>query len=525
MNASNLGEILAERAREFPSQLAIVEPRWPFGWREVTYAALAAEADSLVARFHAAGLQRGDAVLVLVPVSAKLYAVLAALFRCGLTAVFLDPSAGKQHVARCVEMVPPRAVVRSPKAALLDLAMPSLRRIPRKLTVSAVFGGWRVRRVTAADPIPGAPSDAALITFTSGSTGQPKAAVRSHGFLWRQYEVLRETMAFEAGEREVTTLPIFVLANLAAGIATVIPPGDLRRPGFIAAKPVLQSMRARAVSRITASPSFLERLVEELEGSGATCESVRKIFTGGAPVFPTLVERAGRTFPNARVVAVYGSTEAEPIAELDPSEVLQGDRICMQVGAGLLVGKPVGPIDCRVIRAAWGQRLGPFSSQEFDAMAMPLAEAGEVVVAGEHVLPGYLNGVDDAETKIAVEGRVWHRTGDLGFLDVTGSLWLLGRASAVIVDGRRTLYPLTLEVSLSFLPSLRRSAVIGADGKRFLFVEWKRPPAKEEREVLQRRAEEAWVTQVIEEAIPVDARHNAKVNYPALRERLAQRLR
>jgi acyl-CoA synthetase (AMP-forming)/AMP-acid ligase II len=524
VNTSNLGEILAGRAREFPSELAIVEPRWPFGWREVTYAALAEEADSLAARFQAAGLQRGDAVLVLVPVSAKLYAVLAALFRCGLTAVFLDPSAGKQHVARCVEMVPPRAVVRSPKAMLLDFSMPSLRRIPRKLTVSAVFSGWSVQKVTGADPVPGEPSDAALITFTSGSTGQPKAAVRSHAFLWRQYEVLRETMAFEPGEREITTLPIFVLANLAAGIATVIPPGDLRRPGFIAAKPVLQSMQARAVSRITASPSFLERLVEALEGSGATCESVCKIFTGGAPVFPTLVERARRTFPNARVVSVYGSTEAEPIAELDAAEVSVEERVVMQVGAGLLVGKPIGPIDCRVIRAAWGQPLGPFSRQEFDAMAMPLAEAGEVVVAGEHVLPGYLNRADDPETKISVEGRVWHRTGDLGRFDAAGCLWLLGRASAVIGDSHGTLYPFALEVSLSFLPSLRRSAVIGADGKRFLFVEWKRQPGNEEKEVLQRRAEAASVAQVIEEAIPVDARHNAKVNYPALRERLARRL-
>jgi non-ribosomal peptide synthetase component E (peptide arylation enzyme) len=150
VNPSNLGVILAERAREFPLQLAIMEPRWPFGWRDLTYAALAAEADLLAARFHEAGLQQGDAVLVLVPVSAKLYAVLAALFRCGLTAVFLDPSAGKQHVARCVEMVPPRAVVRSRKAALLDLAMPSLRRIPRKITVGAGFGDSRAQKETVA---------------------------------------------------------------------------------------------------------------------------------------------------------------------------------------------------------------------------------------------------------------------------------------------------------------------------------------------------------------------------------------
>jgi acyl-CoA synthetase (AMP-forming)/AMP-acid ligase II len=479
----------------------------------------------LAARFHEAGLQQGDAVLVLVPVSAKLYAVLAALFRCGLTAVFLDPSAGKQHVARCVEMVPPRAVVRSPKAALLDLAMPSLRRIPRKITVGAGFGGSRAQKETVADPVPVASADAALITFTSGSTGQPKAAVRSHAFLWRQYEVLRETMAFEPGEREVTTLPIFVLANLAAGIATVIPPGDLRRPGFIAAKPVLQTLRARAVSRITASPSFLERLVEELEESGATCEPVRKIFTGGAPVFPTLVERAVRTFPNARVVSVYGSTEAEPIAELDAAEVSPADCACMKAGGGLLAGNPVGPIDCRVIRAAWGQPLGPCSRQEFEAMAMPVGGTGEIVVAGEHVLQGYLNREDDAETKVSVEGRVWHRTGDLGCLDFAGRLWLLGRASAAITDPHGTLYPFALEVSLSFLPSLRRSAVIGAEGKRFLFVEWKRRPGTEEQEMLRRRAEAASVAQVIEEAIPVDARHNAKVNYPALRERLARRLR
>ena len=72
--------------------------------------------------------------------------------------------------------------------------------------------------------------DEALITFTSGSTGAAKAAVRTHGFLLAQHAVLARDLELQAGEVDLTTLPIFVLANLASGVCSVIPDVDMRAP-------------------------------------------------------------------------------------------------------------------------------------------------------------------------------------------------------------------------------------------------------------------------------------------------------
>src|SRR5262249_16375838 len=178
--------------------------------------------------------------LVFAPMSADLYVALLALFRLGAAALFLDPSAGKAHLEQCCARWPPDAMLAVPKAHLLRFVSPPLRKIPLKIAVS----GWvpATRRWLDVQTAPRdrdareasiRPDDPALVTFTSGSTGVPKAAVRTHAFLLAQHQVLAKRIELEAGEVDLATLPIFVLANLASGVTTVIPDVDLRRPGEI----------------------------------------------------------------------------------------------------------------------------------------------------------------------------------------------------------------------------------------------------------------------------------------------------
>jgi acyl-CoA synthetase (AMP-forming)/AMP-acid ligase II len=161
---------------------------------------------------------------------------------------------------------------------------------------------------------------------------------------------------------------------------------------------------------------------------------------------------------------------------------------------------------------------------ELQAVALGPGEHGEIVVHGPHVLGGYLNGRGDEETKIRVDGEVWHRTGDAGYLDERGRLWLLGRCSARIDDAHGTLYPFAVEAATSGLPNVQRVALVERGGKRVLAVEPRDPtqPVDE----AQLRAAVAWAhISEIEplRRIPVDRRHNAKVDYPALRRWLAGR--
>jgi acyl-CoA synthetase (AMP-forming)/AMP-acid ligase II len=188
----------------------------------------------------------------------------------------------------------------------------------------------------------------------------------------------------------------------------------------------------------------------------------------------------------------------------------------MRAGRGLLAGRPVAAIQLRIISDQWGQVIGPYSQAEFTKLCFSPGEAGEIVVSGGHVLAGYLHGEGDAETTFQVEGTIWRRTGDAGYLDERGRLWLLGRCAARIEDERGVLYPFAVEAALSYLPQLRRSALVALNWRRILAVEFH---PQVEKALAPLREALAW-TQIDEirvyPRLPVDKRHNAKIDYPAL---------
>ena len=248
---------------------------------------------------------------------------------------------------------------------------------------------------------------------------------------------------------------------------------------------------------------------------------IEKLYTGGAPVFPRLLQELRAAMPEGRVIVVYGSTEAEPISDLDWDDVAPADLDAMYAGSGLLVGRPVRQIDLRIVHDRWGEPLPAMSAREFADLVMPAERSGEIVVSGPHVLAGYLNGVGDAETKFRVEGEAWHRTGDAGYLDAAGRLWLLGRAGAVIRDERGTIHPFAAECAASRLSWVERSALASRNGERLLAVQpGPRAPADAERRVKETLSWARLDRVVRLPRIPVDRRHNAKVDYPALEKEL-----
>jgi len=498
----NLATLLEEQVRIRPGATALIESRRGVD-RRVSFAELEAESARVTARLLGAGLLPGDRVLVFVPMSVELYAVLLGIFRGGMTAMFLDPSAGLKHLERCCALGNPRALVATPKALWLRWVSGPLRGIPVVFSTGkrgrhSLKKSTKIEKVAAFYPVKEA--DAALLTFTSGSTGEPKAAVRSHGFLLAQHRVLERSIELQPGELDLATLPVFVLANLASGVGSVLPEADLQRPGEIDPVPVAGQMSRLKPTRMAASPAFFERLLEFYEARPEEAQRVplRKIYTGGAAVWPTLLERLQAIWPEAVVVAVYGSTEAEPIAHVSLGEMNQEDFALMRSGGGVLAGKPVPEIQLR------------------------LAPDGEIQVSGGHVLSGYLDGRGDAETKMVEGGRVWHRTGDAGRLDTRGRLWLMGRCTAQLGDGS---HPFAVECAASFFPWVERSGCVEVDKKRVLAVQV-RHGTKPDFSALQ--SELAWAKLervLVFSRLPVDKRHNAKVDYAQLRKEVAKRLR
>jgi acyl-CoA synthetase (AMP-forming)/AMP-acid ligase II len=518
----NIAAILHRNALDHADRPAIVERG-----RTITFSELDRAASAVAADLTAEGIRPGMRVLVLSPMSIDLYATIIGLFRQRVTAVFIDPSAGLGRLGRAVARVAPDAFAAVPRGHLLRLVSPALQALGIKLAIGGRVPWARtiaVRIPSVADAVEDCDDRTpAIITFTSGSTGEPKAALRTHGFLIAQHAALVESLALAPGAIDLTTLPIFLLANLASGVTSVIPDTDLRKPGAIRTGPVLAQMRATRPTRTVASPALLQRLVAEARTRGERLDSLRHVFTGGAPVFPRTLNAIAERASNARIVAVYGSTEAEPIAEIDICQISAADRAAMQVGAGLLAGVPAPSVQLGVLPDRWGLPLGPWEAGVIEREMLPARAIGEIVVRGQHVLTGYLNGHGNEETKITAGDAIWHRTGDAGYLDETGRLWLLGRCEAKVLDSDGVIYPFAVECAASEIAGVRRTAFVLHNGRRVLVVELEEAAPAGVGEALMARLEWARLSEVLlVRTIPVDKRHNAKVDYPALRKLLAK---
>lgn len=513
----NIARILSSQAEARPDAVAIIETR-----NGVDCATRYAEMEERVKRaagqLRRMGLREGSTALIFHPMSLELYVTLLALFRRGCTAMFLDPSAGRRHIEQCCAIRPPDALIAGAKAHALRLISAGLRRIPIKISLD-----WPIpftRRLSHGrsaedDMVDCAHDTPALITFTSGSTGQPKAAVRTHGFLQLQGQVLERSLGLRAGQVDLTTMPIFLLANLASGVTSVIPDCNLRKVGQIKPGPVLDQIRRCRPQTTVASPAFLDRLFEAAIDGGIELP-FQRIFTGGAPVFPPTLRRMHQAAPQADGVVVYGSTEAEPISKISCSAISPEDWPAMTRGAGLLVGAPDPALHLAILRHQWGQKVGPYAADQFRSECLNASEPGEIVVSGDHVLKGYLHGRGDEETKFEVDGVRWHRTGDSGYLDDQGRLWLLGRAAARISDSLGTLYPFAVEVAAVSCPGVRKAALLNVNASRLLALEPDKGKSMD-MEDLKKSLQWAMIDEFrLVRAIPMDKRHNAKVDYTKL---------
>jgi acyl-coenzyme A synthetase/AMP-(fatty) acid ligase len=469
----NLVEAFLRQVEARPDAAAIVTP----AARVVTYAQLAKASAARAHAYECSGINAGDVVLIARGVSVELYEILLAVFRLGAVAMFPEPAAGIRGLRLAVDAVRPKAMVTSGLGGVLRLVFPETR--PLKLLPDPI-GKEPPRDILAS--LPG--SSPALITFTSGSTGRPKGIVRSADFLMLQHTLLEKLRRTTPEDIDLISLPVFILSNLAAGARSVIPEGKLTRPARLKGEKLRRQIEEHGVSRIVAPPAVVARIAEGAE----PMPKLAAVFTGGGPVFPNLLRAVERAAPKAAIHAVYGSTEAEPIAHLELKEIADADWTGMAEGKGLLAGRPIPEIEVEI-------------------------REHEVFVAGEHVNEGYLDPADDASTKSWRDGKLWHRTGDAARMDEKGRLWLLGRREAAAGG----LFPFAVETAALSWPGVRQAALLAGEGKARLALSGDGLDVS----ALQARAKKLGDIDVVElRAIPMDRRHNSKADYARLRKLL-----
>jgi long-chain acyl-CoA synthetase len=294
--------------------------------------------------------------------------------------------------------------------------------------------------------------DPAVIFYTSGTTGRAKGAISTHRSMIANlqnaiYSVVVSAMTREEGselpEREpmvgLLTSPLFhvsgchsvLVAGMAAGSRVVIPSG---RFDPVAAMSLIEAQR---VNTWVTVPTMIWRVVEHPARHRFDLSSVTTVAYGGSPAATELQRRIRETFPNLRIQGnAYGLTETSSAATYNA-----GPELARRPDS---VGRPFPIIEVRVV--------------DEELREVPSGRVGEVLVQGPTLMPGYWN--DPSGTREALTDG-WLRTGDLGYLDEEGYLYLTDRAKDVIIRGGENVYCVEIENRLCEHPAIVEAAIIG----------------------------------------------------------------
>jgi olefin beta-lactone synthetase len=571
----NVAQHLPAAARDRPHSLAVVCPRGRSGSRtaytHLTCLQLDQESDRIARGLAALGVRRGVRTALMVPPSLEFFVLTFALFKLGAVLVLIDPGMGVRYLGRCLGEAAPEAFVGVRKAhvarRLLGWAKGSVRitvgvgsrlfcqhslddvRRIGEPAASAAGLGPHLAADAAGSPADVTPDETAAILFTSGSTGVAKGAVYTHGIFAAQVESLRTLYDIRPGEIDLATFPLFALFAPALGMTAVVPDMDPARPARVHPPNIIEAVRDWGVTNLFGSPALLNAVSRWGVAHGVMLPSLKRVISAGAPVPAAVIERMTTMLgPDAEVFTPYGATECLPVASIGGREILGETRHRTDAGAGVCVGRPVPGVDVAIIPVT----DEPIATWD-ESLRLPPNTVGEITVTGPFVTRRYhARPVQTALAKIAgapppptvsrIPGRpvrqaddepqtvVWHRMGDLGYLDDRGRLWFCGRKAHRVTTPAGPLDTIPVEAVFNTHPAVARTALVGVGppGKQTPVLCVEPEPAAHgtdegalTRELLAVGAKHEHTrgitTILYHPAFPVDVRHNAKI----FREKLA----
>ena len=541
----NIGWRLTEVSRQMPDSIAVAMPtgRGRDGRRiyaQVTFRQLHEDSNTLAAGMRQVGIGPGTRIVLMVRPSIDFISLTFALFKTGAITVLIDPGMGRSSLLDCLEEVDAHGFVAIPVVQAIRTLL--RRRFPharRNVTVGRrwFWGGPTVSQLRRQAVHPFQPAatkaaDPAAIIFTTGSTGPPKGVLYRHGNFDKQVDEIRDRYGIEPGEIDLPGFPLFALFNSAMGVTTVIPDMDPTRPAQVNPEHIVEAVRDWHITQAFGSPAIWNVVGRHCEDHGERLPSLRRVLSAGAPVPPHVLQRMKQAIAeDGDVHTPYGATEALPVASISASEVLSDTAAQSANGAGTCVGRRFPGIDWRVI----GIHDGPLATLD-QVDELPLGEIGELIVHGPVVTDQYVTRTDSNRlAKIQDGPRVWHRMGDVGYLDQKDRFWFCGRMAHRIQTSDGTMYSVCCEAIFNRHEHVYRSALvgIGVPGEQIPAVvvqPWpdRIPATEEERVQLVRELSELAASHeltagiqgthiLIRSSLPVDIRHNAKI----FREKLA----
>ena len=536
-----------------PGAIAIAEPNGPptrdgnRSYALTTFKNLDERSDSIARGLIRWGVRPGMRLAMLVPFGGQFIELVFALLKAGVVVILIDPGIGRKHLIKCLSDARPDGFVGIPKAQAIRSLL--RRRFPGScwnVTVGRRFfwGGKTLSQIIelgkpnpdASDadelPIINRPDPAAII-FTTGSTGPPKGVLYSHGTFHAQIDRIRERYDIHRGSRDLACFPLFGLFDAVMGVTTVIPDMDPTRPADVDPQRLIDAASQWEIDQAFGSPALWNSVVRWAEQNkiDRPFPTLRRVLSAGAPVpATTMLKLRNLIAEDAEIFTPYGATEALPIASIESREVIAETGPASAKGKGVCVGTRFDDVQWKIIEID----DGPIDSID-QTRELAVGKIGELMVCGPMVTQKYVVRSDQNPMHKVSDGeRVWHRMGDVGYLDSRDRFWFCGRKAHRVTSEKRTWFTVPCEAIFNAHPHVYRSALVGRGRKGaqtpVVMIEpvkehWPKTDADQGRlktqllDLAARNPITRSINEVIirREPLPVDIRHNSKI----FREQLA----
>ncbi|WP_227980413.1 long-chain-fatty-acid--CoA ligase [Nocardia spumae] len=282
------------------------------------------------------------------------------------------------------------------------------------------------------------------IFYTGGTTGSPKGVMLSHRNLFASAVGSAAMGAWTAAGTMLHAAPMFHLADFSSFIANILLGGtNVMLPAF---EPVatMSAITEHQVTDTLLVPTMIQMMVDHPRSGEFDLSSLRNLMYGASPISETLLEHARAAFPAAKFLQGYGMTELAPAATLLTDEF--HDDPVRRRSAG------------RAAPHALVKIVDP------DGTEVPRGVVGEIIVSGDHVMLGYWNKPE--ETAAAVRDG-WMHTGDGGYMDEAGFVYIADRIKDMIISGGENVYSVEVENAIAKHPAVIQCAVIGVPDQQW----------------------------------------------------------
>jgi long-chain acyl-CoA synthetase len=409
-----------------------------------TYGALRAPVDAVRGGLAELGLEPGDRVGIVAANNPYFVVAYLAILGRGCVAVPLNPTSPPAELQRQLAVVGAKALFVGPRAAdavrSLDRgSVPDLQHVVSP-PGAELEGATRMEALLASSPVPVAdrsPSDVAVLIFTAGTAGAPKAAMLTHGSLRANIDQVQSLPERQIRSDDVFfgVLPLFHIfglnvvlgVGLAAGATILL----VERFDPISA---LTSIRDHGVTVVAGAPPMWTAWATMREAPSDAFAGVR-LATSGASKLPEETAAAISRRFGLVIAEGYGLTEASPVVTTSVAGPKAGS-----------IGRPVPGVEVRLVEDGEDALLG---------------DAGEIWVRGPNVFAGYWGDPDATAGALTPDG--WLRTGDVAVADDDGNLWIVDRSKDLIIVSGFNVYPAEVEEVLLEHPGIAAVAVIGVD--------------------------------------------------------------